>query len=82
MITADYKGALQYLTKALEMSKEGGDLYQEGLAYYRLGGAYEKGGEVDSALKCYRSYFERCKHHGDARGMGQACQALANTYEK
>lgn len=81
MITADYKGALQYLTKALEMSKEGGDLYQEGLAYYRLGGAYEKGGEVDSALKCYRSYFERCKHHGDARGMGQACQALANTYE-
>ena len=60
----------------------GGDTYQEGLAYYRLGGAHEKGGNVDAGLKCYRNYFERCKHHGDHQGMGQACQALANTYER
>ena len=60
----------------------GGDSYQEGLAHYRIGQAYEDGGEVQLALKNYRSYFERCKVHADHEGMGKACQALAHTYEK
>ena len=43
--------AIEYLHKAHEIAKKGKDTYQEGLASHRLGCAYEKINDYDTAIQ-------------------------------
>ena len=42
--------SIEYLIKAHELAKESGDTYQEGVANYRLGCAYEKTEDYSKAI--------------------------------
>ncbi len=42
---------ISYLIKAHELAKESGDTYQEGVANYRLGCAYEKTSDYTKAIQ-------------------------------
>ncbi|XP_065885856.1 tetratricopeptide repeat protein 29-like isoform X2 [Dysidea avara] len=77
----DSSKAINLLLKAYEKAKEGGHTYQEGVACYRLGNAYESIQESQTAIQYHRLYFERCKHFGNDEGVGLACEALARSYE-
>ncbi|XP_066286220.1 tetratricopeptide repeat protein 29-like [Branchiostoma lanceolatum] len=81
MKAQDPQGAIQYLAKAFEMAKEGGDSYKEGLASYRLGKAYESSADSETAILYLNGYLEICKANGDDMGFGQACEAIAKSYE-
>lgn len=80
------------------MAKEGGHTYQEGMACYRLGNAYEAIQESQVAIKVssvamvstdlkypsqyHKLYLEKCKHFNNDEGIGLACEALARSYER
>ena len=80
------------------MAKEGGHTYQEGMACYRLGNAYEAIQESQTAIKVrnitmvtrrielslqyHKLYLEKCKHFNNNEGIGLACEALARSYER
>lgn len=90
--------AINLLLKAYEMAKEGGHTYQEGMACYRLGNAYEDIQESQTAiqvssiamvttviqlsLQYHRLYLEKCKHFNNDEGIGLACEALARSFER
>lgn len=49
---------------------------------YRLGVAYEKNGESETALKYLMRYLETCQATQNNEGIGKACQAIAKSYER
>ncbi|XP_054756026.1 tetratricopeptide repeat protein 29-like [Lytechinus pictus] len=78
----DHKEAIDYLTKAHQMAKESKDGQKEGEASYRLGQAYERSGDSETALMHLQCYMDICKRYNDQAGMGQACEAIAKSYER
>jgi len=82
MNPSDPMEAIEYLLKAYDMAKEGGESAVEGLAGYRLGNAYEEIGDPETAILYHNGYLEKCQQNGDDVGMGMACQALAKAHEK
>jgi tetratricopeptide (TPR) repeat protein len=77
----DVNGSIEYLQKAYTISKKGKDTYQEGLASHRLGCAYEKINEYDTAIQHHKSFLDRVRYHGDEVSVGRAYEALARCHD-
>lgn len=78
----DLLGYLDNLVKAFEMTKGGGDRALEGEASYRLGLAYDKNDDPETALKYLNKYLDICRGLDDNSGIGKACQGIAKAYER
>lgn len=63
-------------------NSKGGDEQVEGEAAYRLGQAYEKNGDPETALTYLNGYLETCQSNGNSDGIGKACEAIAKSYER
>ena len=48
----------------------------EGEAAYRLGQAYEKNGDSQTALTYLNGYLDTCQTTGNNDGIGKACEAI------
>ncbi|KAL8617141.1 hypothetical protein ACOMHN_014311 [Nucella lapillus] len=73
---------LEFLTKAFDKTKEAKDVKLEGNAAYRLGQAYEKSGDVDTALVHLNDFYQASKAAGRFESMGKACDAIAKAYAR
>jgi tetratricopeptide (TPR) repeat protein len=80
-VEKDHETSLKYLTRAYEMSKEGGDRKLFGEASYQLGLAYVENGDADTALTHLQNYFETCQALKDGEGIGKACEAIARAHD-
>lgn len=78
----DFQEAIKFLLKAFEMAKESKDGRKEGEASYRLGLAYEKLDDSETALMYLQGFMDICKRYNDQDGMGKACEAIAKAYER
>ncbi|KAL5011539.1 hypothetical protein ScPMuIL_010090 [Solemya velum] len=78
--TEDPQVALNFLIKANEMAKESLELRMEGEAAYRLGLAYDRTGDHQTALLHLNNYLETCKQIEDSDGLGKAFDAIAKAY--
>ncbi|XP_064637606.1 tetratricopeptide repeat protein 29-like isoform X2 [Lineus longissimus] len=74
--------SLEYLIKAYNMAKEGGNKKMEGESSFRLGLGYDKVGNATTALLYLNRYFDMCKAIDDDAGLGLACEAIAKAYER
>jgi len=72
---------LSYLEKANQMAYESGDRKLESDSCYRVGVAYEKNQNSETALKQLNRYLEICSALDDNEGYGKACEAIAKSYE-
>ncbi|XP_013400140.1 tetratricopeptide repeat protein 29 [Lingula anatina] len=77
----EQEASLSYFVKAYNMAVEGGDLKLKGESSYRLGLAYEKAKDSETALLYLNDFLETCKQLNDDVGIGQACEAIAKSYE-
>ncbi|XP_076840017.1 tetratricopeptide repeat protein 29 isoform X2 [Brachyhypopomus gauderio] len=77
----DYRTAIQILTKAYDMAKEGGDRRMEGEAAYRVGLAYQSMGNQRAAKEFLSTFAEISRGLGDADGLGKAYKAIAQSLE-
>lgn len=78
----DPEKSLEYLTKALDKTKESHDVMCQGEAAYRLGLAFEKSGNTAVALKHLNNFYHACQELQDFEGMGRACDAIAKAYAR
>lgn len=72
--------ALDFLSKALKMSKESNDKTLEGQASYTLGLTHEKCGDGKSALVHLNNFLDICNQSGNSEGIGKACDAISKAY--
>ncbi len=84
----DYRGAIEYLTKGLEISKEIEDKKGEGSCYINLGVVYYSSGDYRGAIEYYQKGLEISKEIGYKEGevrcyinLGNVCCSLGN-YKK
>ena len=54
----------------------------EGEAAYRLGQAFEKNGDSQTALTYLNGYHDTSQTTGNNEGIGKACEAIAKSYER
>ncbi|ELT88178.1 hypothetical protein CAPTEDRAFT_228860 [Capitella teleta] len=79
---SDLSLSIEFLTKATEMSLKSGDKQLHGEACFRLGSAYEKNGDPETALTYLNKYLEICRSLRDNAEIGKACEAIAKAFEK
>ncbi|XP_026854447.2 tetratricopeptide repeat protein 29 isoform X3 [Electrophorus electricus] len=79
--TKDYRTAIQILTKAYDMAKEGGERRMEGEAAYRVGLAYQCKGDQKAAKEFLSTFAEIATGLDDAAGLGKAYKAIAKSLE-
>ncbi|XP_067948154.1 tetratricopeptide repeat protein 29-like [Watersipora subatra] len=72
---------VEYLLKAYNTAKEGGDESSAGEAAYRLGLAYIKMSDAKTAQMYLKMYMETCESRNDDIGVGKACEAIARAYD-
>ncbi|MBN3297166.1 TTC29 protein, partial [Amia calva] len=77
----EHKQAIKTLIKACEMAKEVGDKKIEGEAAYRVGLAYQRSGDQQTAMTYLNMYMEISTALGDNDGLGKACKAIAKSLE-
>lgn len=73
---------LDFLTKAFNMAKESQKQKLEGESAYRLGLAYEKTGDGETALLHLNNYLSICRDQDDNDGIGKACDAIAKAFAR
>jgi tetratricopeptide (TPR) repeat protein len=73
---------LEYLTKVYEVCKSSSIHRLEGQASYLLGNAYETDNNLETALSCYKNFYEISKRDNDRENFGKASEALAKCYQK
>ncbi|KAJ8403610.1 hypothetical protein AAFF_G00349360 [Aldrovandia affinis] len=73
--------AIEILTKAYQMSKEGGDKKVEGKAAYQVGLAYQSVGDQETAKRYLHIYMDISTVLGDDESLGNACKAIAKSLE-
>ncbi|KAK6172611.1 hypothetical protein SNE40_016231 [Patella caerulea] len=78
----DSEKSLAFLLKAFNKAKESNDRLLEGEAAYKLGLAYEKNGDGETALLHLTHFLEACKCAEDDDGVGRACDAIAKAYAR
>lgn len=72
---------VDYLLKAYNTAKEGGDESQSGDATYKLALAYVKMEDAKTALLYLKMYLEICEASKDDAGIGRACEAMAKAFD-
>lgn len=78
----DQQNSLEYLKKAHKFATESNDRVLEGQAAYRLGQAYDKIGEGETALEYLNNYLDTCNATKESDGIGKACDAIAKSYAR
>ncbi|XP_040887605.1 tetratricopeptide repeat protein 29 isoform X2 [Toxotes jaculatrix] len=78
---ANYSEALELLHKGHSMATESEDKQIEGEAAYRLGLAYQRTGDHDTAKKLFNTCMQICGTLQDADGLGKAYKAMAKSIE-
>ena len=61
---------------------KGGIKVLEGVACFILGSCYKDNGDLETALKCFTTFFEITNEQNDLENFGIASEALAHCYEK
>ncbi|KAJ8383185.1 hypothetical protein SKAU_G00039630 [Synaphobranchus kaupii] len=77
----EYGPAIETLTKAFQMAKEGGDKAVEGQAAYRVGLAYQSAGNHRTAERYLNLYVDISTVLGDEESLGNAYKAFAKSLE-
>ncbi|XP_061109168.1 tetratricopeptide repeat protein 29 [Conger conger] len=77
----DYRPAIETLTKAFQMAREGGDKAVEGKAAYRVGLAYQSAGDHETAERYLNLYMDISTVLGDDESLGTAYKAIAKSLE-
>ena len=75
-----FKTAIQYHQRDLEIAKEVGDKAGEGASYGNLSNAYRSLGQFKTAIQYHQRYLEIAKEVGDKAGEGASYGNLGNAY--
>ncbi|XP_066024894.1 tetratricopeptide repeat protein 28-like [Pocillopora verrucosa] len=75
-----FKTAIQYHQRDLEIAKEVGDKAGEGRSYSGLGNAYQGLGQFKTAIQYHQRHLEIAKEVGDKAGEGISYGNLGNAY--
>nr|XP_058951387.1 tetratricopeptide repeat protein 28-like [Pocillopora verrucosa] len=75
-----FKTAIQYHQRHLEIAKEVGDKAGEGRSYGNLGNAYQGLGQFKTAIQYHQRHLEIAKEVGDKAGEGSSYGNLGNDY--
>ncbi|XP_066015434.1 tetratricopeptide repeat protein 28-like [Pocillopora verrucosa] len=75
-----FKTAIQYHQRRLEIAKEVGDKAGEGRGYGNLGNAYQGLGQFKTAIQYHQRRLEIAKEVGDKAGEGRGYGNLGNAY--
>lgn len=76
----DFKTAVQFHQKCLEIARDNGDLFGEAQANKCLGEAHEHHGELNTAISFYEEYLSIAKRAGNEQEQHGASQHLVNAY--
>nr|XP_058950789.1 tetratricopeptide repeat protein 28-like [Pocillopora verrucosa] len=76
----EFKTAIQYHQRHLEIAKEVGDKAGEGKSYGNLGVAYGSLGEFKTAIQYHQRHLEIAKEVGDKAGEGKSYGNLGIAY--
>ena len=76
-----FKRAIKYHQRHLEIAKEMGDKAREGVSYRNLGNAYQGLGQFKTAIEYHQRHLEIAKEVGDKTGEGRSYSNLGNTYQ-
>ncbi|CAH3115852.1 unnamed protein product, partial [Pocillopora meandrina] len=76
-----FKTAIQYHQRHLEIAKEVGDKAGEGNSYGNLGNAYDGLGQFKTAIQYHQRHLEIAKEVGDKAGEGKSYGNLGNAYK-
>ena len=76
-----FKRAIKYHQRHLEIAKEMGDKAGEGVSYGNLGNAYQGLGKFKTAIEYHQRHLEIAKEVGDKTGEGRSYSNLGNTYQ-
>ena len=63
-----FKRAIEYHQRHLEIAKEMGDKAREGVSYGNLGNAYQGPGQFKTAIEYHQRHLEIAKEVGDKTG--------------
>ena len=77
----NFKQAIKYHQKCLQMAKDLGDHAGEGRAYGNLGNAYQSLGDFQQAIQYHQKCLQMAKDLGDHAGEGRAYGNLGNAYQ-
>ena len=75
-----FKTAIQYHQRHLEIAKEVGDKAGEGISYGNLGNAYQGLGQFKTAIQYHQRHLEIAKEVGDKAGERKSYCNLGNAY--
>ena len=76
----DFKTAIRYYERYLEIAKELGDRQGEGSAYGNIGNAHDNLGNPKKAITYFECYLKLAKEVGDRPAERKACCNLGNAY--
>ena len=76
-----FKTAIEYHQRHLEIAKEVGDKAGEGRGYCDLGNAYQVLGQFKTAIEYHQGSLEIAKEVGDRAGEGISYCGLSNAYD-
>ena len=76
-----FKIAIEYQQRSLEIAKEVGDNAGEGESYCSLGCAYQGLGQFKAAIEYHQRHLEISKEVGDKAGEGRSYGNLGNAYQ-
>ena len=76
----EFKKAIKYHQRHLEIAKEVGDKAGEGRSYGNLGNAYHGLGQFQTAIEYHQRHLEIAKEVGDKAGEGRSYGNLGNAY--
>ncbi|XP_044170336.1 tetratricopeptide repeat protein 28-like, partial [Acropora millepora] len=77
----DFRKAIEYHEKHLEIAIEVGGRVGEGNAYGNLGNAYRSLGDFRKAIECHEKHLEIAKEVSDPVGEGSAYGGLGNVFQ-
>ncbi|CAH3186124.1 unnamed protein product [Porites evermanni] len=77
----DFRKAIEYHERHLEISREVGDRAGERKAYCNLGNAYDSLGDFQKAIEYHERDLKISKEMGDRAGEGRAYCNLGNAYD-
>ena len=77
----DFKEAIEYHERHLNIAKEVGDRAGEGKSYCNLGNAYRNLGDFKKAIEYHERHLNIAKEVGDLAGEGKSYGNLGNAYD-
>ncbi|OUL23200.1 transcriptional regulator [Nostoc sp. T09] len=76
----NYQQAIEFYQQSLELSRDIGDRYTEGLSLMRLGSAYDSLGKYKQAIEFYQQSLEIAREIGAHDGEGNSLMNLGLSY--